>query len=148
MKTIIRKNTRMAILAIAASANMSVALADIHSGASVFLTPRDHSTDVYGLTCPIGTVTVRTQVGNKIGGGSQFISVQVINPNGDAVSTNSPEGIPSPTLVLSGGGAGNYLVTVHKTPSGVVEPYDINMDCFDANRIAFSGIQSTLVQNQ
>ncbi len=78
MKTIIRKNARLAILAIAASTNMSVALADIYFGPSVFLNTAGFATDVYALSCPIGTAKVIAEVGNKTGGVAESISMQVI----------------------------------------------------------------------
>jgi hypothetical protein len=138
----------MAALAIAVSAHVPAAFADIYFGSSVSLGVSKSATDVYSLACPIGTVSVSAQVGNLLGGEAEFISVQVMNPNGDALSANSREGVPSPTVRLSGGGAGSYLVTVHKSASAVVEPYDINMDCFDAAGVEFPGTQSTLVQDR
>jgi hypothetical protein len=155
MKTFIRKNARLAILAIAASANMSVALADLYYGPSVFLNTAEFATDVYALSCPIGTTHVIAEVGNKIGGTAESISMQVIVPNGRALTANALEN-RNTGVTMKGAGAGNYLITVHKSFSNVVEPYDINMDCFkvvtnpDGSRkeVAFEGTQSTLVQNQ
>jgi hypothetical protein len=128
------------------------ASADIYFGPSIFLNTADSATDVYALNCPIGTVRVQAQVGNKLNGVAEFISMQVISPNGRGQSTNSREFNPSPILDISGS-AGVYLVTVHKSEGNAVEPYDANMDCFTRDSITgklveVPGTQSTLVQNQ
>jgi hypothetical protein len=102
MKATTRKNACMVALAIATSANAPAILADIYFGPSVRLGTADRSTDVYGLTCPLGTATVQAQVGNVLGGDAEFINVQVINPNGDGTSANAREGVPSPTIALLG----------------------------------------------
>ncbi|MEQ1559408.1 MAG: hypothetical protein ABL933_10795 [Methyloglobulus sp.] len=147
MKTLLHKKTLITALAISAFANVPAALADIYFGPSVFLNTAGSATDVYALSCPIGTAKVIAEVGNKTGGIAESISMQVIVPNGRALNANALEN--SNTLTrMTGAGAGNYLITVHKSFSNAVEPYDINMDCFDKNEIAFSGTQSALVQNQ
>lgn len=104
------------------------------------------NTDVYVLNCPIGTVNVKASVNDAIALGNE-ISVQVINPHGLATTqTAQDDGPPSDNAVL-GGGAGNYLVTVHKnTATG--EGYTITLDCYDSAGVRFPGNQSTLVQNQ
>ena len=51
-------------------------------------------------------------------------------------------------VILAGGGPGSYLVTVSKSPSEAVEPYDLNIDCFNAAGVEFFGTQSALVQNR
>jgi hypothetical protein len=73
--------------------------------------------------------------------------MQVIVPNGRALTANALENSAS-GLTMTGAGPGNYLITVHKSFSTVTEPYDINMDCFDKNNVAFTGTQSAPVQNQ
>src|SRR5262245_1242194 len=72
------------------------------------------TTDAYSVTCPIGTISVKANVNDAIAVGNQ-ISVQVINPNGRAVSESAVDnGPPSTLATLAGGVASTYLVTVHK----------------------------------
>lgn len=135
-------------LSIAALANAPASVADSYpannlGAGNVNLQP----TDVYGLTCPIGTATVRARVTNPNGSGADEISVQIINPNGRVRTVISLEGISPPTAILSGA-SGNYLITVHKTPTSFVVPYSIALDCYNGNGVAFSGNQSALIQNQ
>jgi hypothetical protein len=111
------------------------------------------STDVYGVTCPLGTVTMRAAVDDNGGVDNVRLTAQVINPQGDAttVFTAVDNGL-SATATLTGGGPGNYLVTISKSqPSGTVllpENYLANMDCFNAAGAPFPGNQALLVQNQ
>lgn len=111
------------------------------------------STDVYGVTCPLGTVTMRAAVDDNGGVDNVRLTVQVINPQGDATTafTAVDNGL-SATATLAGGGPGNYLVTISKSqPSGtvlLVENYLANMDCFNAAGAPFPGNQALLVQNQ
>ena len=103
------------------------------------------TTDAYSINCPIGTVSVQASVNDAIAVGNQ-ISVQVINPNGRATTVSAVDnGPPSPLATLAGG-AGTYLVTVHKN-TGVGEGYSVAMDCYDAAG-AIPGTQSVLVQDQ
>jgi hypothetical protein len=103
------------------------------------------ATDVYGMTCPIGTTSVQAHVNDGAAAGIQ-ISVQVIDPIGVAASASAPDGGgASPTVILAGG-AGNYLVTVHKNAAST-EGYNVTMDCYDVIG-AIAGTQSVLVQNQ
>lgn len=148
MKMTSLKNTCIVTLAIAALVNAPTSVADSYLTSSlgagnVNLQP----TDVYGLTCPIGTATVRARATNPNGSGADEISVQVINPNGRVRTVISLEGIAPPTAILAGA-SGNYLITVHKTPTTYVVPYSIVLDCYNGNGVAFSGIQSALIQNQ
>jgi hypothetical protein len=104
------------------------------------------NTDVYVLSCPIGTANVKAKVNDGTALGIE-ISVQVINPNGLATSQTAPDGgIGSDDAVLSGG-AGNYLVTVHKNLVGG-EGYTISADCYDSAEVPAPGLQLTLVQDQ
>jgi hypothetical protein len=103
------------------------------------------ATDVYGMTCPIGTVSVKADVNDAIAAGNQ-ISVQVINPNGRATTSSAVDGSGPSALVTLAGGAGNYLVTVHKN-TAVGEGYAVFMDCYTAAG-AVAGNQAVLVQNQ
>ena len=148
MKTTTRKAACMAALAIATSANAPVGLADgpfpeTLAAGRVKLAP----TDVYSVTCPIGTASVRARVTNPNGSGVDEATVQVINPNGRARSAISHEGVPPPTAILLGG-AGHYLVSVHKDSTAVVMSYSIVLDCYSAAPAPIPGIQSTLVQDQ
>ena len=104
------------------------------------------NTDVYVLSCPIGTVNVKAKVNDGIALGNE-ISVQIINPHGLATTqTAQDDGPPSDDAVLDGG-AGNYLVTVHKnTADG--EGYTISSDCYDNAGVPVPGLQLTRVQNQ
>jgi hypothetical protein len=115
--------------------------ADIFGG---FLGALAGTTDVYGLTCPIGTVSVKANVNDANVVGNQ-ISVQVINPNGAAVTASAVDGGPPSGLVTLVGGAGQYLVTVSKN-TGVSEGYSVAMDCYDVVG-AIAGTQSVLLQN-
>ncbi|NOT53246.1 MAG: hypothetical protein HOP18_01440 [Deltaproteobacteria bacterium] len=103
------------------------------------------ATDVYGMTCPVGTTSVRANVNDAIAAGNQ-ISIQVINPNGLATTATAPDGGAFSPLAILAGGAGNYLVTIHKN-TAFGEGYVAVMDCFNA-AVAIAGIQSVLVQNQ
>ena len=104
------------------------------------------NTDVYVLSCPIGTVNVKAKVNDGTTLGNE-ISVQVINPHGLATTqTAQDDGPPSDDAVLDGG-AGSYLVTVHKnTVNG--EGYTISSDCYDDAGVPAPGLQLTQVQNQ
>ena len=110
------------------------------------------STDVYAVTCPAGTVTMRANVDDNGGVDNVRLTVQVINPQGRAITafTAVDNGV-SPTVSL-GGGPGNYLVTISKSqPAGtllLIEGYNTFMDCFNAFNVASGGIQAQLVQNQ
>ena len=147
MKTNSFKKLVLAGMFATAFANVEQASADIYFKPDVFLGSVQKATDVYGVSCPINATTVKVQVGNKLGGFAEFISVQLVSPNGRAVTANSRENVASETVELLGG-PGNYLVTVHKSASNSVEPYNLFIDCFDRNGKAIDGDQSTLVQNQ
>jgi hypothetical protein len=102
--------------------------------------------DIYIVTCPIGTASVKANVNDGTAVGNQ-INVQLLNPNGRGVSESAVDnGPPSPQAILAGG-AGTYTVTVAKN-TGVGEGYTVAMDCYDAAGAAISGTQSVLVQNQ
>ena len=117
--------------------------ADIFGGFLGAASP--NTTDAYSINCPIGTVSVQASVNDAIAVGNQ-ISVQVINPNGRATTVSAVDnGPPSPLATLAGG-AGTYLITVHKN-TGVGEGYSVSMDCYDAAG-AIPGTQSVLVQDQ
>lgn len=116
--------------------------ADIFGG---FLGAGASATDVYGMTCPIGTTSVQANVNDGAGVGVE-VSVQVIDPRGRAISASAPDGGGPSGLVALAGGPGNYLVTVHKDALAN-EGYAVSMDCYDAAG-AIAGIQSVLVQNQ
>jgi hypothetical protein len=116
--------------------------ADIFGG---FLGAAAGATDVYGMTCPLGTLSVRANVNDGAAAGNQ-VSVQVINPNGLATTASAVDsGGPSAFAILTGG-AGNYLVIVHKNAAGG-EGYAVSMDCYTAAG-AVAGNQAVLVQNQ
>jgi hypothetical protein len=101
--------------------------------------------DVYAMTCPVGTTSVRASVNDSANAGVQ-ISVHVINPNGLATTATAPNGGGASPLAILAGGAGNYLVTVDKDAVGG-EGYAAFMDCFNA-AVAIAGNQAVLVQNQ
>ena len=131
------------------------ATADIYFDNTVFLNTAPSATEVYALACPIGTTKVKAQVGNKLGGVAEFVSVQIVSPNGRALSANSRENVPSPVIETSAS-SGVHLVTVHKSEGIFIEPYDLFLDCFkrvkDAQGklvdVEIEGTQSTLVYNQ
>ncbi|NOT54828.1 MAG: hypothetical protein HOP18_09510 [Deltaproteobacteria bacterium] len=119
--------------------------ADIYGGFLGGAVPNASATDVYGVTCPIGTTSVQANVNDGAGAGVE-VSVQVINPTGRAISASAPDsGGPSGLVVLAGG-PGNYLVTVHKDALAN-EGYVVFMDCY-IGAVAIAGNQSVLVQNQ
>ncbi len=109
-----------------------------------FLGAAAGATDVYGLTCPVETQSVRARVNEADVAGIQF-SVQVINPVGRAGSASAVNGGLS-SIVILGGRAGNYLVTVHKDAAGG-EGYNVTLDCHDPTGAAL-GVQAVCVQNQ
>jgi hypothetical protein len=107
------------------------------------------ATDVYGLTCPIGTANVRASV-NDANNAAVQVSVHVINPHGRATTASAPNGGGfSPVVGLAGaaGGAGIYLIEVDKDAAGG-EGYVVSVDCFNNNGVALPGNQAVLVQNQ
>jgi hypothetical protein len=116
--------------------------ADIFGG---FLGAAAGATDVYGVTCPLGTLSVRANVNDAVVAGDQ-ISVQVINPTGRAATASAVDGGGPSAFAILTGGAGNYLVTVHKN-AALAEGYAVSMDCYTAAG-ALAGTQSVLVQNQ
>lgn len=148
MKTTLRQSVTMAALAIATLVNASVSLADgpfvgsLGAG-NVSFAP----TDVYSVTCPAGTASVRARVTNPNGNPTDEITVQVIAPTGLVRSAISLEGVAPPTAVRTGG-AGKYLVSVHKDSTLIASRYSIVLDCYRANSTAFAGNQSVLIQNQ
>jgi hypothetical protein len=145
---------KAALLALGLSA-MQSATADIYFDNTVFLNTAPSATEVYALTCPIGTTKVKAQVGNKLGGVAEFVSVQIVTPNGRALSANSRENVPSPVIETSAS-SGIHLVTVHKSEGIFIEPYDLFLDCFKRAKdaqgkfvdVEIQGTQSTLVYNQ
>jgi hypothetical protein len=109
-----------------------------------FLGAPEGSTDVYGLTCPDGTQSVRARVNEANAPGIQ-VSVTVINPLGRAASASAVNGGLS-AVVIFAGEAGNYLVTVHKDAAGG-EGYNVTLDCHNSNGTGL-GIVALRVQNQ
>ena len=103
------------------------------------------ATDVYAVTCPAGTVSVEASVNDAIAAGTQ-VNVQLINPNGSAITASAADsGGPSGFVTLDGG-AGSYLVTVSKnTEFG--EGYSVSIHCNDAVGPLDETI-AVLVQNQ
>jgi hypothetical protein len=102
------------------------------------------STDVYGLTCPEGTRSVRARVNEADVADIQF-SVLVIDPRGRARTASAVNSGLSPIVIL-GGGAGNYLVAAHKDAEGG-EGYNVTLDCHDDSGAAL-GVDASRVQNQ
>uniref|UniRef100_UPI001178C462 hypothetical protein n=1 Tax=Crenothrix polyspora TaxID=360316 RepID=UPI001178C462 len=83
MKTTLYKNVSMAALAIVTLVNAPVSLADGPFAGSLGAGNANFApTDVYRLTCPAGTASVRARVTNPNGNPSDEITVQVIAPNG------------------------------------------------------------------
>ena len=126
--------------------NIGLAHADIFGGFLGVAAPS--ATDTYGMTCPIGTASVRANVNDANVAGNQ-ISVQVINPNGSVATVSAVDGGPPSAFAILAGGAGNYILAVLKdTGAGIGEGYTVSMDCYDAAGAAIAGTQSVLVQNQ
>lgn len=149
MKTTLLRNFNVGTLAIAALVNAPVILADgpfngsLGKGSASFA-----PTDVYRLTCPTGTASVRAKVTNPNGNPVDEITVQVIaRSTGRVRSAISLEGVVPPGAVLTGG-AGIYFVSIHKDSELFASRYSIVLDCYKANSTAFAGNQSVLFQNQ
>jgi hypothetical protein len=104
-------------------------------------------TDVYKLTCPAGTASVRARVTNPNGNTADEISVLVISPAGGIKSAISLEKIAPPTAVLPGA-TGVFRVSVHKGSKLLTARYSIVLDCYNAAGVAFPGVQAVLFQNQ
>ena len=103
------------------------------------------ATDVYSVTCPAGTVSVEASVNDAITAGTQ-VSVQLINPNGSAITASAVDGGGPSGFATLDGGAGSYLVTVSKnTEFG--EGYGVSIHCNDAVGPLAETI-TVLVQNQ
>ncbi len=148
MKTTLRKNVNMVALAIATLVNAPVIMADGPFAGSLGAGNASIApTDVYRLTCPTGTASVRARVTNPNGNPTDEITVQVIAPTGLIKSAISLEGVAPPTAVRTGG-AGKYLVSVHKDSTLIASRYSIILDCYSATPAAFPGNQSALIQNQ
>jgi hypothetical protein len=147
MKSTLYKNVRVALV-IAALVNAQISLADgsfaglLGAGNANFA-----PTDVYRLSCPIGTASIRAKITNPNGNPTDDITAQVIAPSGRVRSVIAVEGELPRTAILTGG-AGTYLVSVHKDSTLIASRYSIVLDCYRANSAAVSGIQSLLVQNQ
>jgi hypothetical protein len=109
-----------------------------------FLGAPESATDVYALTCPEGTESVRARANEGNAAGIQ-VSVQVINPVGRAGSASAVNGGLSAVVILAGE-AGNYLVTVHKDAAGG-QGYNVTLDCHNINGTGL-GIAALRVQNQ
>jgi hypothetical protein len=148
MKATFFKNVNMAALVIIAIVNAQVSLADGPINGSLTAGNANIApTDVYRLACPAGTATVRARVTNPNGNPADEITVQVIAPaTGRARSAISLEGIAPPTAILAGG-AGNYLVTVHKDSTLIASRYSISLDCY-TTIAAIAGNQTVMLQNQ
>jgi hypothetical protein len=109
-----------------------------------FLGEDEGNADVYGLTCPVETRTVRARVNEADVAGIQF-SVVVLNPLGRAATASAVDNGLSEFAILEGR-AGNYLVVVHKDEEGG-EGYNVTLDCHDADGVALD-IDAVRVQNQ
>ncbi len=145
MKAISLKNLCAAASLLAGLGGMSSAQADVFGG---FLGAAASATDVYGMTCPLGTTSIRANVNDGgIAADGIVVSVQIVDPQGGALNATAPDfGGPSPTVIGVGPGPGNYLVLVNKNAAGN-QGYVVFLDCF-AGAAAVAGNQSTLVQNQ
>jgi hypothetical protein len=160
MKTNTRKNTFWVALAIAASANAPASFADgpflsgLQAG-NVNFSP----TDVYTITCPVGTATVRASLSNQNGSNVDEITVQVTRPANNAAnnfrtrSVIAHEGLATRTATLTvqpaQTSAERYLVTVTKdsTPVALALPYRLSTDCYNAAGAPLAGNQTVIVQN-
>jgi len=148
MKTTLRKNVNMAALAIATLVNAPVSLADGPFAGSLGAGNASIApTDVYRLTCPAGTASVRAKVTNPNNNPTDEITVQVIAPTGLVRGAISLEGETPRTAVITGG-AGKYLVSVHKDSTLIASRYSIVLDCYRSTSAAIAGNQSALIQNQ
>lgn len=142
------KNVSMAALAIVAVGSAPVSLADGSFSGSLGAGNASFApTDVYRLTCPVGTASVRARVTNPNGNPADEIAVQVIASNGRVRSVIALEGEIPRTAILTGG-AGSYLVSVHKDSTLIAARYSIVLDCYRVNSAAIAGNQSVRVQNQ
>ncbi len=104
------------------------------------------NTDVFVLSCPIGTVNVKASLNDGIALGNEM-SIQVINPLGRATTQTAPDGGAFSSEAILGGGSGSYLVTIQKnTVDG--EGYTRKMDCYNNAGVPAVGTQSTQVQDQ
>jgi len=148
MISILNKNFTMAVLAVAGLINASTGWADgPFAGALGPGNANFAPTDVYRLTCPAGTASVRARVNNPNGNPVDEITVQIIAPSGAVRSAISLEGVAPPTAILSGV-AGRYLVTVHKDSTLLGANFSISLDCYTAAGSAIPGIQTVRIQNQ
>ncbi|MGZ4959305.1 MAG: hypothetical protein ACXV7J_08635 [Methylomonas sp.] len=144
MKKATFKMTTLMTCAIAALANTPLSIADTFSGTLAASGTAIEPTDVYALTCPPGTASVRAKATSQ----ADQINVQVISPVGQANTVVSlPGNSPQPTAVLAAS-AGNFLVTVHKSPAPFVVSYNITLDCHNKFGVAFLNNQSLLIQDQ
>jgi hypothetical protein len=109
-----------------------------------FLGTPASAADVYVLSCPADTRSVRAKVNEADVTGIQM-SVQVINPLGRAANATAPDNGVSDFAILDGR-AGSYLVVVDKDAEGG-EGYGVTLDCFDANGDGL-GIIAVRVQSQ
>jgi hypothetical protein len=114
-------------------------------GSNIPANDKAGATDVFILSCPVGTLSARASINEGNNDGAP-VSVQIINPHGSAVTENGINGGLSPQAILNAG-PGNYIATVHKNGFGF-EGYTYTIDCYDANGVRVTGNQATQVQNQ
>lgn len=143
MKPISLKNLCATTSLLIGLGGMSWAQADVYFNQNLLAAVS--STDVYGLTCPIGTNTVQAFVNDPAADGI-LITVQVVDPQGSATKVTAPDGAVSVPVGLPGPNAGNYLILVTKDLNGAII-YGVDFDCF-AGGVAYPPVTSALVQNQ
>lgn len=105
------------------------------------------ATDVYCMTCPIGTASARADIDDAGGADAIQVSVLVINPHGPTATQSAVDGGGFSAVAGLANGPGNYLVSVHKDVMGF-QNYTVRLDCYNAGGMPLAGLQSALVQDQ
>lgn len=116
-------------------------------------------TDVYSITCPTGTATVRASLSNPNGSNVDEISVEILRTAANVTfnfrsrSVIALEGLATRTAVLSvlpaQTATERYLISVSKdsTLLPLALPYRLTADCFNSTGVALAGNQTVIVQN-
>ncbi len=114
-------------------------------GSAIPANDKAGATDLFILSCPAGTQSARANL-NEGNNAAVQLSVVITDNHGKAVTASAVNGGLSPQARLDGG-AGAYLVSVHKDNLGL-EGYTFTIDCYSFFGARLAGNQATLVQNQ
>lgn len=124
---------------------MSSAQADVDNET---LAAAANLTDVFGMSCPLGTANVQAFVNDAGNADGITVNVGIVDPQGGASgrATAPDGGGVSATVGLAGAGGGNYLILVHKPQAGA-QAYAVNYECI-AGGVGYGPDSSAISQDQ